>query len=61
MRHTACRHEAMVEAAKIMKDWNRYTSPMFPVGSGVHTLAFTLGEGADGHVLMDNVRIKHVK
>jgi peptidoglycan/xylan/chitin deacetylase (PgdA/CDA1 family) len=50
-----------LEAAKILKDWNRYTSPMFAVDSGVHTLAFTLGEGPDGHVLMDNVVIKYCR
>jgi len=50
-----------LEAAKIPKDWNRYTSPMFPVDSGTHTLAFTLGEGADGHDLIDNVVIKYCK
>ena len=51
----------VLDAAKITKDWNRYTSPMFPVDSGVHTLAFTLGEGPDGHVLIDNVQIQYGK
>jgi hypothetical protein len=50
-----------LEAAKITKDWNSYTSPKFPVESGTHTLAFTLGEGPDGHNLIDNVAVRRLK
>ena len=46
-----------LDAAKILKDWERHTSPVFSVGPGAHALAFTLGDGPAGHVLIDNVAI----
>jgi len=50
-----------LEATKVMKDWNRYTSPGFVVESGPHTLAFNLGESNEGQDLIDNVQIKVTK
>ena len=49
-----------VDASRITDAWGSYTSPIFAVTSGAHTLAFTLGAG-DGMDLIDNVVINYCK
>ncbi len=49
-----------VDASQISDAWGSYTSPVFTVAAGAHTLAFTLGEG-DGMDMIDNVVIHHGK
>jgi hypothetical protein len=46
----------ILESSQITERWARYTSPVFPVTAGAHTLGFTLGEG-DGMDILDNVAI----
>ena len=42
-----------IEVSRITETWGRFTSSVFAVTAGPHTLAFILGE--DGMVLIDNV------
>ena len=49
-----------LEPSQIAETWASYTSPVFPVTAGIHTIAFTLGEG-DGMDMIDNVAIKYCK
>jgi len=51
----------VLKADKIMKNWTRYTSPVFPVEAGAHMLGFTLGKGSAGHNLIDNVVVTYRK
>jgi hypothetical protein len=45
---------------QITEQWAGFTSPVFPVKAGLHTLAVTLGEG-DGMDLIDNVVIHYCR
>ncbi|MCX5653204.1 MAG: polysaccharide deacetylase family protein [Planctomycetota bacterium] len=49
-----------LESSQIKETWSSYTSPVFSVTAGVHTLAVTLGEG-DGMDLVDNVALHYIK
>ena len=55
-----CNPVYTVDASQISDAWGIYTSPVFTVAAGAHTLAFTLGEG-DGMDMIDNVVIHHGK
>ena len=46
-----------LDASQLSEAWGSYTSPVFAVTSGAHTLAFTIGEG-EGMDLIDNVEVK---
>jgi hypothetical protein len=48
-----------LETSQISDKWNTYTIPPFVVAAGLHTLAFTLGEG-DSMGLIDHVVIARV-
>jgi len=50
-----------VEASQLTEAWGSFTSPVFTVTSGAHTLAFTIAEGDDTMDLIDNVVINYVK
>ena len=45
---------------QITEQWAGFTSPVFPVTAGSHTLAIALGDG-DGLALIDNVVIHHCR
>jgi len=49
-----------VEPSKLSEAWGSFTSAVFTVTSGAHTLAFTIGEG-EGMDLIDNVMIRYCK
>jgi hypothetical protein len=49
-----------LESPQINETWACYTSPVFSVTAGVHTLAVTLGEG-DGMDLVDNIALHYIK
>ena len=46
-----------LDASRLSEAWGSYTSPVFAVTSGAHTLAFTVGAG-EGMDLIDNVEVK---
>ena len=49
-----------LEAAKLSDAWGSFTTPVFPLTAGAHTLAFTAGAG-DSMDLIDNVAIHFTK
>jgi len=49
-----------IEPSQIAERWASYTSPVFPVSAGVHTLGIALGEG-DGMDIIDNVQLHYGK
>jgi len=46
-----------LDASQLSEAWGSYTSPVFAVTAGAHTLAFTIAEG-DSMDLIDNVEVK---
>jgi len=49
-----------VEVSRLSEKWDSYTSPVFTVTSGAHTLAFIIGAG-EGMDLVDNVVVRYQK
>jgi hypothetical protein len=49
-----------LEPSQITEKWASYTSPVFQVAAGIHTIALTLGDG-DGMDMIDNVAIKYCR